>query len=395
MMEDIKGARAYRQGRTSDPDQVGVRALDDVTLEVELEGPTGHFPHLLTLSASYPVPEHVVESRGAAWTDVENIVTNGPFRLAAWQRGRSAVLERNPAYHGRFTGNVQRVEVSLLVDLSARLALYEADGLDFLHLCDLPAVELDRARRRHAGEYVSMPRLATHYVGFDASRPPFDDPRVRQAFVLATDRGRLVEGVLRGTAFPAVGGFVPPGMLGHLPGIALPYDPDGARQLLAEAGYPDGRGFPAVDLLTDHKRGPYAEYLQAHWWENLGVEITQETREWGVFFDALDRKPPHMFCIGETADNPSADFLRDAYFPRLTGWQNEAYDRLVEEARRVTDQGRRVKLYREADRILVEEAAIMPLAYWRCHWLVKPWVRRYPVSTTKSWFWKDVIIDPH
>jgi ABC-type oligopeptide transport system substrate-binding subunit/DNA-binding SARP family transcriptional activator len=397
-LDDVRGAKVYHQGHTSDPDRVGVRALDDVTLVVELEGPTAYLPHLLTLSGSYPLPQHVVEAHGDAWTEVENIVTSGPFRLEAWQRGQSAVLVRNPAYHGRFTGNVQRLEVSLLADPFARLELYEADGLDIYHLCDLPPAELDRARHRHAGDYISVPALGTLYVGFDASRPPFDDPRVRRAFVLATDRGTLVDGVLRGTVFPATGGFVPQGMLGHSAGIALPYDPDGARQLLAEAGYPRGRGFPTVNLLTDHRRSPHSEYLQAHWRENLGVEITVETMDWPAFYDRLDREPPHMFCIGYRARYPDPnDILGDASSRgwRRTLWQNERYDGLVEEAKRASDQGRRMEMYQEADRILVEEAPIMPLTYYRCHLLVKPWVRRWPISATTFWFWKDIIIDPH
>jgi oligopeptide transport system substrate-binding protein len=269
--------------------------------------------------------------------------------------------------------------------------------LDILHLNDLPVVELDRARHRHAGEYVSVPTLSTEYVGFDLSRAPFDDPRVRRAFVLATDRGTLVDGVLRGTAFPATGGYVPPGMLGHSEGIALPYDPAGARELLAEAGYPDGRGFPTVTLLTNYERGPTSEYLQAQWREYLGVEITQETIEWGELADRLTRgELPHMFCATEPATYPDPDdFLRAPFFQLRTGWQNERYDRLVEEARRVMVQELRNEMYQEADRILVEEAVIMPLAYGGSHLLVKPWVRRFPASATRFWFWKDVIIDPH
>jgi ABC-type oligopeptide transport system substrate-binding subunit len=395
-LDDIKGALAYRQGQTSDPEGVGVRALDDVTLEVELEGPTSYFPHLLTACVSYPVPRHVVEAHGEAWTAVDNIVANGPFRLEAWRPGQSAILARNPTYHGRFTGNVQRLEVCLAVDPAAKLALYEAGGLDIFHLESLPAVDLDRARHRHAGDYVSLPEPAVEFVGFDTSRPPFNDPRVRRAFVLATDRGTLVDKVLRGTRFPATGGYLPPAMPGHSAGIALPYDPDRARRLLAEAGYPGGSGFPAVEFLTDHKRRPWSEYFQAHWRENLGVEIRQEIMAWGKFLDRLFRDPPHMFCAGKQGHHPDPDdSLRAPIFQQLTGWQNRTYDRLVEEARRVTDLGRRIEMYQEADRILVEEAAIMPLTYSIWHLLVKPWVRRWPVSPTKFWFWKDVIIDPH
>ncbi|MGB5932102.1 MAG: ABC transporter substrate-binding protein, partial [Anaerolineae bacterium] len=247
LLYDVKGARAFHQGEVSDPDSVGVRALDDVNLEVELEGPTGYFLHLLALG--YPLPRHIVEAHGASWTDLNNIVTNGPFRLTAWERGESMLLERNPAYHGRFTGNLQRVECSFLTGQPAEiLQMYENNSLEILD--SLPPAEMDRARQRYAGEYVSGPFPSTNYIGFDVKRPPFDDPRVRRAFTLATDRGTLADVILRGFVFPTTGGFVPPGIPGHSPGIGLPYDPDQARRLLAEAGYQGGRGFPTVEALA-------------------------------------------------------------------------------------------------------------------------------------------------
>jgi oligopeptide transport system substrate-binding protein len=412
LLYDVKGGRAFHRGVCPDGSTgsprwpaegegrvggLGVRALDEVTLVVELEGPVGYFPQLLAYTATYPVPRHVVEAHGEAWTEPGNIVTNGPFRLESWQRGESMVLGRNPEYHGRFRGNVQRVELPWLAHPSARLELYEADGLDILNLEGLPPSERDRARQRHAGEYVSVPWLLTFYVGFDVSRPPFSDPRVRRAFVLATDREALADVVMKGFEFPATGGFVPPGMPGHSAGIGLRYDPDGARQLLAKAGYPGGRGFPVVDLLTSGHESE-SEYLQAQWRENLGVEITWEAMEYEMFHDRLCREPPSIFLTGWVADYPDPDsFLRASLVRarRYTGWQNAAYDRLVEEARRVMDQGERMRLYGQADRILVEEAAIMPFIYGRLNMLVKPWVSKHSTSAITAWFWKDVIIEPH
>lgn len=398
LLYDVKAARAFHQGEVSDPESVGVRALDEVTLEVELERPTGYFLHLVAHGPTYPVPRHVVEAHGETWTEVRKIVTNGPFKLESWQLGESIVLVRNPEYHGRFRGNLQRVELSLLEDPSETMEMYETDGLDILDLWGLSPLEMDRARQRHAGEYVSVPRLATGFVGVDLSRPPFDDPRVRRAFSLATDRETLADVVLRGYCFPATGGVVPPGMPGHSPGIGLPYDPDRACQLLAEAGYPGGRDFPVVDLLVPSfpAFSLGSEYLQAKWRENLGAEIAWEAMEWGMFLDRLDREPPHMFALAWGADYPDPDYFLSVDFLReRTGWRNEAYDRLMEQAKRITDQEERMKLYGQADRILVEDAAIIPLTYDRSHLLVKPWVRKFPMSAIKAWFWKDVIIEPH
>jgi oligopeptide transport system substrate-binding protein len=274
--------------------------------------------------------------------------------------------------------------------------MYKADGLDIVELLDLPPLERDRARQEYAGQYVSVPLLFTVYVGFNVSRPPFDDVRVRRAFVLAADRERLAGVVWRGYYSPARGGFVPAGMPGHSAGIGLPYDPEQARQLLAEAGYPGGRGFPVVDGLVFRRRVPEAEYLQAQWRENLGLEITWKAMELGLLINSLDREPPHLFLLGWVADYPDPDsFLRVCSAHRRTQWRNKVYNRLVEGARRIADQEERLTMYQQADRILVEEAAMVPLLYRRSHLLVKPWVSKYPTSAIRAHFWKDVIIESH
>jgi MarR-like DNA-binding transcriptional regulator SgrR of sgrS sRNA len=126
ILYDVQGARAYHEGEVADPDQIGVRALDELTLVVELEEPTSYFPYLLTYSATFAVPQHVVEAHRAAWTKLDNIVTNGPFRLVAWEGDESMVLERNPAYYGRSTGNLERIECSRFWKQPARVSqMYE------------------------------------------------------------------------------------------------------------------------------------------------------------------------------------------------------------------------------------------------------------------------------
>jgi ABC-type transport system substrate-binding protein len=276
--------------------------------------------------------------------------------------------------------------------------MYDDNHVDACFFDDLPQAGWDLARQRHAEGYVSAPVLNTSYAGFDVNRPPFDDRRVRRAFVLATDRETLADVAMNGYVFPATGGFVPPEMPGHSAGIGLPYDPELARHLLAEAGYPDGRGFPVVDAWARDSPfpAPIMQYLRAEWLENLGVEITWEKVEWGKLIDRLDRETPHMYLMGWVADYPDPDsFLRANPWRFRTGWQSEAFDVLVEGARRVMDLEERMRMYQEADRILVEEAPILPLFYGRYHLLVKPWVRKYPTSPVSVWFWKDVVIEPH
>jgi ABC-type oligopeptide transport system substrate-binding subunit len=392
MLYDIQGARAFHQGQLSDPRQIGVRAMDDRTLVVELEEPTGHFLHLLGTKAQ-PIPRHVVERHGEAWTEVDRIVTNGPYQVEAWQPGHSIVLARNSLYHGSFKGNVQRVELSVLEDPSSGLELYEADDLDIV---DAQLSDMDRVRARHAGEYVFVPQLCTWYVAFDVSLPPFDDVRVRRAFALATDRESLAHDVLKGHDVPALGGLVPPGMPGHSPGIGLPYDPDRARRLLAEAGYPGGHGFPAIPFMARDALISVCKSLQAQWRVNLGIELPWETRDWALFLEQLDSDPPAMSIQGWMADYPDPDnFLRTSAVQRVTRWRRETYDQLVEEARRLTDQAERMKLYRQADQILIEDAPIIPLTHWRWPLLLKPWVRALAISPMGHFAYKDAIIEPH
>jgi oligopeptide transport system substrate-binding protein len=406
LLYDVKGARAFHRGEVADSDCVGVQALDEVTLVVELDEPTAYFLHLLACTPTYPVPRHAVEAHGQAWTEVGanstelGIVTNGPFRLEAWQPGESLALAHDPQYHGRLRGNLRRVELAILADSSAGQKAYEADELDILDMTFFPPVEIDRVRRQHAGEYVSLPRFFTSYVAFCLSRTPFDDPRVRRALALATDRERLADVTLRGYGSPATGGFVPPRMPGHTAGIGLPYDPEQARQFLADAGYPGGQGFPAVDLMmhSDFLSPVVSEYLQGQWQEDLGIETRSEAVEWEEFLERLQTAPPHMLIWGWVADYPDPDnFLRlgMSHILPYTQWDNGDYKRLVEEARRITDQDERMELYRQADKILVEEAPVLPLAYMRSHLLVKPWVRKLSMSAINYWLWRDVVIEPH
>jgi ABC-type oligopeptide transport system substrate-binding subunit/DNA-binding SARP family transcriptional activator len=395
---DVAGAMAFHREEAGWED-VGVRVEDDATLVVELEGPRGYFLQLLGDYAGCALPRHAIEAHGESWTEVGNIVTSGPFRLVSWQPGESMVLVRNPAYRGRFTGNVERVELTLqrLKEWPDTVELYESDELDvLLRQWFIPPAERDRIRHRYAGEMISIPALHTGYVGFDVSRAPFDDGRVRQAFALAIDKEMLNEVVNRGYWSPATGGFLPPTMPGHSPGIGLSYNPERARQLLAEAGYPDGQGFPDVQAVTFHGIEATVEYLRAQWHDILGVEVPCQALQFEESEQALRGEIPTISISAWQASYPDpSDFMPPGMGSACSGWRCAAFDRLVNEARRTMDQGERMRLYRQADEILVEEVPVVPFCHLRWGLLVKPWVSRYPASPMRQWFWKDVVIEPH
>jgi oligopeptide transport system substrate-binding protein len=292
------------------------------------------------------------------------------------------VLVRYGQYHRGVSGNVQQVDLTLNIDPSVELRMYEADNLDIGYLWELSPVEMDSARQQHAGEYMSGPSLATWLVRFNMSRPPFDDVRVRRAFVLATDRETLAGVDMRGHFFPAMGGVIPPGMPAHSAGISLPYDVEGARQLLAEAGYPQGRDFPEVVFLAPPSPSIQQAIgqVQVQWEEKLGVRISVDARDWTSYFDRHHKGEADLFFNSFMARYPDPD---------------HCLRQVSSEARRAMDQETRITLYRQADRILIEEAPVIAIGYGRQHLLVKPWVSKVPTSAIKYFFWKDVVIEPH
>jgi ABC-type oligopeptide transport system substrate-binding subunit len=392
---DIKGARAFNEGEIKDPGEIGVSTVDDWTLVIDLERPSSYFLQILTLSVAKPVPRHTVRRAGLSWTSPETLVSNGPFLFET--DGKSMTFRRNPSYHGRYGGNLEEFTYSYQPDAPA-LTLYENDELDCVFFFNLSGLDRDRAMRQHAEEVIMVPSSGTVGFFFEVSRPPFDDPRIRRAFALATDRIAMANRVFPGQVSPALGGFVPTGIPGHVPGIAAAYAPEQARALLEEAGYPAGRDFPpktAFALRGGHM-GELSNYLRTQWRENLGVDVIFELLDFVDLLELLNESPPDIWIIGWSPDYPDPDsFLRVGVNFQRAGWHDERYERLVEEARGLTDQRQRMALYRQAEMILVEETPLIPLFYGRYMMLRKPWVSRLPVSPIMGILAKEIILEPH
>ena len=341
-----------------------------------------------------------MERHGQAWTEPGNLVGNGAYELAGWERGERLVLRRNPFYHGPFPGNVARIECMVFSGFESALKAYAENAVDAVSMLNADPHTIGRARAAHGDELVFIPRPNTLYLAFRSDKPPFDDVRVRRAFVHAVDREALLKEAFYDERLPATGGFVPPGMPGHSPGIGLAFDPERARCLLAQAGYPGGQGFLKVSWLhASRRRGERViPFLQSSWRQNLGLDLESRSLEWGTFLERLASDPAHLTVVGWGADFPDPDGMLRVTFHSKEGpndprWHSTRFDALVEEAGRVTDHARRMKLYQEADRILVaEEVVVMPLAYGRERILVKPWIES-PQSLTVSLPLKDVVVE--
>jgi ABC-type oligopeptide transport system substrate-binding subunit len=398
LLYDIKGARAYNEGRT-EAESVAVRARGNWVLDVEMERPASYFLELLANPVTRPLPAHSVRAHGDDWAESENLVTNGPFKLTGWERGSWLTLERNPDYHGRFGGNVECVKLFFDSASSDNLVRkYDAGELDVYYPNFAVASAYDWARYRHPNEYISIPALGTFYLGFNVTRAPFSDRRVRRAFALALDRENLADENLKGVDFPATGGFSPPEMFGHVPGAGPGYDPYAARMLMSEAGFGAGKGFPDVTLLTGDAFDfqPYYQAILDQLEENLGIKIILEQVPFAELLQRLRREKPDLWFISWVADYPDADnFLRVADWPENGGWSSDVYLDLVERGRETMDHAERMALYRQAEELITAEAPIIPLLYARFHIVLKPWVIRFPASPKDVTMWKDVVMRPH
>jgi oligopeptide transport system substrate-binding protein len=216
---------------------------------------------------------------------------------------------------------------------------------------------------------------------------------------MAVDRDQLTRAVLKGQMVAAHGGLIPRGMAGHSPDIGLPYDPEMARRLLAEVGYPGGNGFPEVEMLWPGGvpiNVQISGYLQESWHQQLGIRVRERFLPFSDFSEVMRTDPPEIAMHGWVPDYPDPDnVLRVAIGKVLENWKDQRYLERIENGRRVMDHSERLSLYKEADKILMEEAIILPLLYGVSHYFIKPWVRHFPISSSNRWFLKDVVIDPH
>jgi oligopeptide transport system substrate-binding protein len=369
----VVNAKAYNTGGVKDPNLVGVRALSPTRLEVRLERPLVYFPSLTTFMVTFPQRRDLIERFGSHWTDPQHLVTNGPFRLTDWRHEYRLTLEANARYYGG-RPNLDRVLMYVVNERTTALTLYQTGDLDLVQLPPeaIPTFE-------GTAEHARKPILRGYYVGFSVNKAPFTDPRIRRAFALALDREEFPK-ILRGGE-RAARSWVPPGMFGYEPSVGLPFDPDRARRLLTEAGYPGGQGLPPLTYV--YNTGPVntliAENLQAQWKRNLNVSVALDNAEWKVYLKRLQHDPPALFRLGWGADYPDPDNFMALFTAgsgnNHSGWANPHYDALVAEAAAEPDPQKRLALYRETQRILTEEdVPIVPLFSDVQNVLIKPWV---------------------
>ena len=291
LMYDIEGAEEFNTGEIDDPDLLGVKAVDDYTLEVTLKAPTSYFETVLPFSTFYPVRLDIIDKYGDQWTEPGNYVSNGAYLLDSWEHEAEVVLVKNPTYWDAGSVKIEKVTLPIIQESATRLALYENDEL---HVSDYPSEEVPRvlADPVLSSELRTLPRPGVYYIGLNTLREPTDNVLVRKALASAIDRKSIIENVVQRPWLTPLSCTTPPRILGYQEWGTCGYtfNPEKAKEYLAEAGYPGGEGFPILKFWFN--RADYnedvIEAVAAMWEQNLDIHVELRTNEWAVYLDYLD-----------------------------------------------------------------------------------------------------------
>ncbi len=369
----IKNAKAFNEGTLSDFTQVGLRAPDPWTFEVTLNSPTPFWLDLCAFTTLLPVHIPSVEAAarsGESFIKPGKLITNGAYILKAWRLADRIRLEKNPLYWNTAKVGMQTIDILPTDKPMNAFNLYATGAADMVIDKGLaPATLMEQLKKRP--DFHSAPLLGNYFIRFNSSRKPFNDPRVRLAFSLVVDKPYLCEKITRAGEVPA-DSFVPHNTAGYQPPPGLARDPERARKLLAEAGFPGGTGFPIMYYL--YKSGAdidanIAVELQATFNRELGVNIQLAQQEWKVYLNSLSNLDYDLCRSSWIGDYKDANTFMDMFVTgggnNQTGWSNKTYDQLIAAAGKELDSQKRFELFRQAERILVsDQATICPLFYY-------------------------------
>lgn len=399
----IKGTEAYATGALEDFSKTGVKVIDDLTLQVELTEPTPYFLQLLDHYSTFPVHRITVEAFGAAtnrnsqWAQEDNIVTNGAFRLTEWQINSHLRVEKTDTYWDADNVQLNAIVYYPTENITTEERMYR-DGQ--LHRTN--EVPLDKIPQYLAElpDHISIdPWLGTYFYMLNTTKPPLDDVRVRKALAMAVDRELLINTVLEGIMAPAYA-LVPPDTLGYHPPKTFSYDPERARQLLAEAGYPDGEGFPPIDILynTQENHRKIAVAIQQMWQKELGISVVPYNQEWKVYLESQNSMNYTISRRGWIGDYVDPNTFLGMYTTgggnNNTGFANPRYDEIIMEAApKAKTREERYELFYEAETILMNEMPILPIYIYQTKQLIHPSVKGMPANIMDYKNWKYVSLE--
>ncbi len=403
MFYSISNAQEYYEGQITDFDQVGVKALDDYTLQVTLENPTPYFLQLLDHYSLFPVHRATVEKFGAAdergtrWTYEGNIVTNGPFQLTEWQINRRVVVERNPYYWDADTVKLNKIVFYPTENVVSEERMFRTGQLHYTG--SVPGDKIPVYQKSGDPALKIAPFLGTYFYRFNTDVDQLKDKRVRRALAMTIDREQITERILKSGQIPAYA-LTPPGTMGYYPPSNLRFDPEAARKLLAEAGYPNGEGFPVTQILYNTSEGhrKIAVAIQQMWKKYLNINVTLLNQEWKVYLDsesAGDYQISRASWIGDYVDpNSFLDMFLCGGGNNRTGWCNKEYDHLIlDKAPTAKTHAERLEIFAQAETILLEELPIVPIYIYTSNHLVSPSIKNKATNLLDQTMYKEIYLE--
>jgi oligopeptide transport system substrate-binding protein len=370
----VKNGEDFNAGKIKDPSLVGVHAVDPFTVRVELEHPTAFFLDLCAFQTLLVVPRQTIEKYGDRWLMAKPLPSSGPYELEAWRLNDKIRLKKNPRYWDATNTQSEIIDLLPVGSPNAALNLYTHGQADIVWDKDLVPTELVDALLQRP-DFHTFDYLGTYFIRFNVTKKPFDDPRVRRALALAVDRDRIVKKITRAGEQPAFT-LVPKGTANYTAPDGLGYNPDAARKLLAEAGYPGGKNFPHFEYMFNAAAGGSAKIhesiaieLQQMWRDELGVQMDLRQLEWKVYLNAqshLDFELSRSSWIGDYNDPQTfLGMFTSTDGNNRTGWKNPRYDELIKSANNEPDLQKRAQFFQQAETLLVkDEAPIIPLFFY-------------------------------
>lgn len=368
----VAGAEDYFHEKTKDFSTVGVKAIDDKTLVVTLAYPTSFFMRLLQHYATWPVHKATIgkfgqiDSRDTRWTQAGNLVGNGPFILKEWVMNKIIRVERNPYYWDAKTVQLNGINFYPIDNRQVEELNFRTGQLHISYPGHVPLNKIAVYQAKHPELIHIVPHLATYYYRFNVTRKPLDNKLVRRALSMSIDRGLIVRKITKAGQAPAYC-FTPANTASYYCDQKIEYNIEKAKQSLAEAGYPNGKGFPKLEIFfnTDEAHQAIAEAIQQMWKKNLNIDVELVNQEWKVYLDNQKNLRYFISRSGWTGDYPDPNTFLNMFVTgdgnNQTGWSNKTYDALIRTANQTIQSNERFQIFQKAENILMEESPIMPI----------------------------------
>jgi len=387
----IKGAEAYNE-KKGDASGVAVKAVDDHTLQVQLTAPAPQFLGLTSFQTLMPIDGQVVKAHADWAASATNYVGDGPFKMVSWVPHQEIKMVKNPYYWDAANVKLDNLNFITVEDDNTQYTMFKNGQLNFEY--NVPLAQVAQLKAGNNPDFKIMPEAATYFYRFNVTKKPLNDPRVRQALALAINREQIVTDVTKAQQTPAFA-FVPPGFndangsdFRQNGGDYFKEDVAQAQKLLAEAGYPGGKGFPALSILynsgANHQE--VAEAIQAMWQKNLNINVTLHNEEWQAYLNDMSKLNYDVARAGWMPDYMYPMTFMDMFVTgggnNETGWSNPDYDALIQKAK-TSDAGTPAAFadMHQAEKILMTQMPITPIYFYTQPVLIKPEL-------------KDVIIPP-